>query len=248
MIRFFRLVLALMVLGMAALISAAVTMRLAIHGAEVAVPDLKGLTLKQAVRKTSGEGLNLSVDNKFYSSEVPAGGILTQSPIPGTVVRREWRVRVTESLGPQRVTIPNVIGKQERIAAIEVHRLGLELDENSEMPFPNLPPGVVIAQNPQNGSTNAARPSMSLLISSASTSHGNAFVMPQLVGMPYSTAAAAITRAGFKIGPMMDDDSAPDSDTTKSGAPMPPGLIETQSPAAGSHVDGSTYIALTISQ
>ena len=114
MINFFRLVLAGLALAMAGLIAAVVTMRLAIHGAEVKVPDLQGLTVTEAVHKTANMGLNLGIDNRYYSVDVPAGRVLAQSPLPGAIVRREWRMRVTESLGPQRVAIPKVVGQQER--------------------------------------------------------------------------------------------------------------------------------------
>jgi eukaryotic-like serine/threonine-protein kinase len=248
MIKFFRLVLAVMLLAMAALISALTTMHFAIHGAEVQVPDLQGLTIAAAVHKTASEGLNLAIDNKYFSAALPAGRVLAQSPPPGTVVRREWRMRVTESLGPQRVTIPKVVGQQERVAAIEVRRLGLELEETSQMPDASFPAGTVIAQNPQEGAEGVARPSISLLVSTAPTTPGNAYVMPQLIGMPYAAAASLIAKAGFKLGPMEDDDSpsADDSEPDKPGPP--PGLILTQTPAAGHRVDGSTYISLTISQ
>lgn len=250
MIKFFRLVLAVMVLGTVAMISAITTMHFAIHGAEVQVPDLTGLTIADALHKTANEDLNLGVDNKYYSADLPAGRVLSQSPAPGTVVRREWRMRVTESLGPQRVTIPGVVGQPERIAAIEVRRLGLELEQTSEMPTNSVPPGTVIAQIPQKGAEGVARPSISLLVSVAPTTTGTAYVMPEFVGMPYNTAASIIAHAGFKLGPMVDDDSAPEvDDSAAQQAPaVPPGIIMTQTPSAGRRVDGSTYIALTISQ
>lgn len=248
MIKFFRLVLAVMLLGIVALVAAVTTMQFAIHGAEVRVPDLAGLTIAEAVRKTASEDLNLGVDNKYYSADLPAGRVLSQSPAPGTVVRREWRMRVTESLGPQRVKIPDVVRQQERVAAIEIHRLGLELEETSEMPYASVAPGTVIAQNPQKGAEDVARPGISLLVSTAPPDTDKAFVMPRLVGLPYSTAAALIAQAGFKIGPMQDDNSAPEDDLAPSGPPPPPGIIVTQTPPAGHRVDGSTYIALTISQ
>jgi eukaryotic-like serine/threonine-protein kinase len=248
MINFFRLILAVMVLAMVALISAVTTMQLVIHGAEVKVPDLTGLSIADAVHKTASEGLNLGVDNKYYSVDLAAGRVLSQSPAPGTVVRREWRVRVTESLGPQRVTIPDVVGLPERVAAIEVRRMGLEIEETSQMPSTTVPEGTVIAQNPQKGSPGVARPSMSLLVSAGPPTAGNAYVMPELVGMPYAAASTLITHAGFKIGPMVDDDSAPPENPEKPTPDVPPGLIMTQTPAAGHRVDGNTYIALTISQ
>ncbi len=105
------------------------------------------------VHKTANMGLNLGIDNKYYSVDVPAGRVLAQSPLPGAIVRREWRMRVTESLGPQRVAIPKVVGQQERVAAIEVRRLGLDLEETAQMPYAGVQPGTVIAQNPAAGSS-----------------------------------------------------------------------------------------------
>src|SRR5580698_8477525 len=190
MINFFRLMVAGLALAMAGLVSAVVTMRLAIHGAEVKVPDLQGLTLSEAQRRTANLGLNLGIDNKYYSAEVPAGRILAQSPLPGVIVRREWRMRVTESLGPQRVAIPKVVGQQERVASIEVRRLGLDLEESAQMPYSGAAPDTVIAQNPDQGAAGVERPSVSLLVSSAAVIPPPAIVMPQLVGLPLAAATA----------------------------------------------------------
>src|ERR1035441_9235104 len=105
LIRFFRMASLVMLLVAVAMLAAITTMHFAIHGAEVQVPALKGMTEADARSQTAGLGLNLDVDNRYYSAEVAAGHILTQSPVAGTVVRREWRVRVSESLGPQTVDV-----------------------------------------------------------------------------------------------------------------------------------------------
>ena len=107
-----------MLLVAVALLSAITTMHFAIHGAEVQVPALKGMTVADARSQAAGMGLNLDVDNRYYSADVAAGHILSQSPAPGTVVRREWRVRVAESLGPQKVDVPDTVGADERVAAL----------------------------------------------------------------------------------------------------------------------------------
>src|SRR5471030_710474 len=102
-VNFFQVASLLLLLLVAALLAAITTMHFAIHGAEVQVPALKGMTVAEARSQSAGLGLNLDVDNRYYSSEVATGHILTQSPAAGSVVRREWRVRVSESLGPQKV-------------------------------------------------------------------------------------------------------------------------------------------------
>ena len=125
-VNFFQVASLVMALVAVALLAAIGTMHFAIHGAEVRVPSLKGMTVAEARSQTSGLGLDLEVDNRYYSGDVAPGHILTQSPEPGTVVRREWRVRVSESLGPQKVDVPETVGLDERVAALSLRRVGLE--------------------------------------------------------------------------------------------------------------------------
>ena len=123
-VNFFQVASLVMLLVAVALLSAVTTMHFAIHGVEVKVPALKGMTVAEARSQTSGLGLNLDVDNRYYSGDVAAGHILSQSPAPGTVVRREWRVRVAESLGPQKVEVPETVGLDERVAALRLQARG----------------------------------------------------------------------------------------------------------------------------
>ena len=117
------------------MLAAITTIHFAIHGAEVQVPALKGMTVADARSVTAGLGLNLDVDNRYYSGDVAAGHILSQSPAAGTVVRREWQVRVAESLGPQKVDVPDTVGADERVAELELRRAGLEAGETARLPY-----------------------------------------------------------------------------------------------------------------
>jgi beta-lactam-binding protein with PASTA domain len=254
MINFFRLVLAFLAIAMAGLVSAVVTMRFAIHGAEVKVPDLQGLTVSEAVHKTANLGLNLGIDNKYYSVDVPAGRVLAQSPLPGAIVRREWRMRVTESLGPQRVAIPKVVGQQERVAAIEVRRVGLELEERAQMPYSGAQPGTVIAQNPQQGAAGVERPSVSLLVSTPAPNLAPALVMPQLTGMPLAAATALVVHAGLKVGPVQNtySEAAPPAASDGGMAPAdtvdPAGTVLSQTPVAGHKVEPGMTVTFRVAQ
>ena len=107
--RFFRYVLMALVLLTVMLLSAMTAMRLAIHGREVAVPKLVGLSVEQAERITSSNGLLLEAESRFYSNTVPEGHIVSQLPVTGIHVRRGWKMRVAVSLGPQRAVIPDLV-------------------------------------------------------------------------------------------------------------------------------------------
>src|ERR1039457_2343214 len=148
LIRFFRMASVVMLLVAVALLAAITTMHFAIHGAEVQVPALKGMTVTEARSQTAGMGLNLDVDNRYYSAEVAAGHILSQSPPEGTVVRRAWRVRAAESLGPQNVDVPDAVATDDRLAALRLRRVGLEVGVTAHLPNAAAELGTVMAQDP----------------------------------------------------------------------------------------------------
>ncbi|PYX84377.1 MAG: penicillin-binding protein, partial [Acidobacteria bacterium] len=91
-----------LVLLAVALVSALTAMRFAIHGREVVVPKLVGMTPAEADRTAQASGLLLEVERQYYSPNVPEGRVMSQVPAAGTKVRHGWQVRVAQSLGPQR--------------------------------------------------------------------------------------------------------------------------------------------------
>jgi beta-lactam-binding protein with PASTA domain len=244
-------VLLVLLLCVVALLSAVTTMHFAIHGAEVSVPDFRGLTIAEAARKAAALDLNLSVDNRFYSAEMPSGRVLTQSPASRTTVRREWRVRVTQSLGPQRIAIPNVIGRPERTATISIRRAGLDLGNLAHMPDAGAPTDTVIAQNPAPDAEGVERPSLSLLVADPVVAGPEGFIMPDFTGQLFSTADAAVTRAGLKLAPALDMQTAvapisPENAAQTPAAPLPPGTVISQTPLPGYRVDANTPIQFTV--
>ncbi len=248
MLRLFQFIILTLGLALVALTSAIITMRFAIHGAEVKIPSFQGLTAQQAQTKAAELGVEMTIDNRFYSAEVPAGRILSQSPMPGTVVRREWHVRCIESLGPQTVAIPNLTGQPQRAAIIELRRLGLEVGAVVRMNSA-AQPETVIAQDPPPGAAGVEKPSVALLISDSTPTDSGAtaatYVMPDLTGRPYVTAAATITRAGLKLAPEIDTPAPP---TTESQPPPQPGTVIAQTPQAGYSIDPNTPIQLTVAR
>jgi eukaryotic-like serine/threonine-protein kinase len=266
--RFFNIVLGALAMLIVALLSAFVTMRLAIHGREVKVPNLTGLTLTDASKQARSLGLRLTLENRFYSPTTPPGSILAQSPAPGATVRRQWAVRVTESLGAQQVAIPDVLGQSERTASINIRRLGLELGAVAHVASPGEP-GVVIAQTPTPNAAGVDRPRVSLLLSEPEEAESpQAFVMPSLTGLTLQGAAARAAAAGLHIVSAEDLNlSAPPSTTTPTtensspqGNPPAPaappaapvaqavstGTVIAQSPAAGHRVVKGDAVHITL--
>jgi len=241
----------LLLLVAVALVAALTTMHFAIHGAEVQVPALKGMTVAEARSQTAGLGLNLDVDNRYYSAEVAPGHILTQSPASGTVVRREWRVRVSESLGPQKVEVPDTVGRPSRLAALELRRAGLEVGVTAQMPWNGAVEGTVLAQDPPAHAQGIERPAINLLVAAPGADAPEGFVMPNFVGMPIVTAQAELEKVGIKTAPPqfvevpvspVGDGSAPPK------PPVVPGSVTAQDPPAGGRVDQSTLVKLMVAK
>jgi len=145
---FLRLAFVGLVLLVVAMASALLAMRFAIHGSEVAVPRVIGLAPGEAEKAIAGAGLTLAVERQYYSVDVPEGKIISQIPAAGMKVRRGWQVRVAQSLGPQRVAIPDVLGESGRAADLNIRRRGLDIGSVAYLQMPGMNADQVLAQNP----------------------------------------------------------------------------------------------------
>ncbi len=251
LVNFFQISSLIMVLVAVALLAAITTMHFAIHGAEVKIPALKGMTVAEARSQTAGMGLNLDVDNRYYSSDVAAGHILSQSPAQGTVVRREWRVRVAESLGPQKVDVPDTVGTEGRIAALRLRRVGLEVGLTAKLPYASVANGTVLAQDPPAHAQGISRPSVNLLVAAPDDVAADGYVMPDLTGTPIVTAQATLEKIGLKTAtPTFVDVNIPSigSYNAQPQAPIAPGAVIGQQPVAGARVDQSIAVKLTVAK
>jgi beta-lactam-binding protein with PASTA domain len=193
----FRLALSIVALLAVMFFAAAITLRLALHAGETAVPNFSNMTLAEAGDAALHAGLDIKIENKFYSTTIPAGRVLAQSPAAGSRVRHGWQVRVTESLGPQQVTIPDVSGQTERLAAIALRRSNLDLGTLAHLDAPG-DPDMVLAQTPP-PNAGVDQPRVSLLLSAPATGAASAFVLPSFQGMTYSEANRLANQLGLHV-------------------------------------------------
>jgi eukaryotic-like serine/threonine-protein kinase len=263
-----RFALLALVLVIVAMVSALTAMRFAIHGQEVAVPPLVGLDPAEAERKVAGLGLQISIERQYYSPQIPEGKIMSQLPLPGTKVRRGWQVRVAQSLGPTRVTIPDVTGESEHAAELNIRRRGLDVASMAQVQALDIPADQVVAQSPTANATQVAAPKISLLVTVPADPQ--AFVMPSLVGQALGSVSRTLEDAGFRLGNVnvvasassVSEDaanpntwSAPASSrapavspeqTTPPAQASPASVVVSQSPAAGQRVFAGTAVSFEV--
>jgi beta-lactam-binding protein with PASTA domain len=213
-------------------------MRFAIQGREVHVPRLTGLTPAEAERVANSDGLVLSVESRFYSASVPAGRILSQAPAPDSTVRRGWKIRAAESLGPQRAAVPNLIGQSQLAAGINVSRRGLEIGTVGSIHLPGATPETVVAQSPRAEATEVTTPKVGLIVSAADNSQR--YVMPSFVGKSLAEASVAVIKAGFTLGKVHNVSSEPANPAGE------PGMILRQFPPAGQRVTAGATISFDV--
>jgi beta-lactam-binding protein with PASTA domain len=258
-----RLAFSILVLLVVMFFSAVITLRLALHAGETAVPNFSNMTLAEAGDAALHSGLGINLENKFYSTTVPAGRILAQSPAAGSRVRHGWQVRVTESLGPQQVTIPDVSGQSERLAAIALRRSNLDLGTLAHLEAPG-DPDMVLAQTPP-PNAGVDQPRVSLLLSTASSGAASAFVLPSFQGMTYLEANHLASQLGLHVsaagdlpqaaapvpavaavtanGISLDANGQPIAMPVAS--PSPGGVVTSQSPDAGTRAAKGDTVKLT---
>lgn len=251
----FRFILLALVLIIVAMVSAVTAMRFAIHGQEVAVPALVGLTPPQAEHLVSGAGLQMSIERQYYSPQVPEGKIMSQLPMPGTKVRPGWQIRVAQSLGPTRVAIPDVTGQSEHAAELNIRRRGLEIASTAEVESAGIPTDQVLAQNPPANATQVLAPKISLLVAGAPTPA--AYVMPSFVGQPLGTVSRTLQDSGFRLGNVSvapaaiqeldaSGNPAPRDQSAPEAQPTPASLVVLQWPAPGQKVAGGTPVSFEV--
>ncbi|NJP04216.1 MAG: protein kinase [Chloroflexaceae bacterium] len=111
------------------------------------VPGVVGLTEEQAIDALTSAGLEPVQSEPQYNDAVAAGVIIAQDPPPDTTLQQGNTVAYVVSLGPELVTVPNLINTSLAFAQNEAESLGLVV-EVQQVAGPANTEGFVIAQTP----------------------------------------------------------------------------------------------------
>ena len=231
--RFARMALQAFILLAAAGLSAVTAIRIAIQGREVEVPAVVKLSSNQAQAALAQRGLGMKIADRVFS-DLPAGHVVRQSPLPGSIVKTGQRAHVVVSLGPQRVSVPDMEGKSIRAARVELLRGGLQLGEVTAYATPSVEPEMVVRQNPPPLSTNAGSPRVNLLVSAPEKPEF--FVMPDYVGLSLSEVPGRIAAARLRLSKVQFLPSAQ----------APKSTVIAQTPPRGSRIAAGTNVELQV--
>lgn len=240
--KLFRFLLLCLVLMLVCLSSALLAMRFAIHGREVRVPKLQGLTFAEAERVANDQGLVLALEGRFYSTDTREGRIISQVPAAETKVRRGWKISVAQSLGPSGAGVPNLLGQSQRAASINASRRGLEIGTAAVMHNPGSLPDTVVAQSPP---ADTKRVSSHLGLVVAAHDNTQWYVMPRFTGRPLNEAAWELKQAGFTLGTVSESGVS----VTGNGTDSPnSAIIVRQYPLPGQRIAAGSAISFEVTK
>lgn len=101
-----------------------------LHNEEITVPDLKGLSLEEAIDILEGRNLRYVVEDSSYVKGKAPNVILDQNPMANFKVKdnRTIYLEINSSV-PPKIALPNLIDLTLRMARNQIHVIGLKEDK-----------------------------------------------------------------------------------------------------------------------
>lgn len=128
------------------------------------IPLLVGQTERTAQLRLEQDGLEIASVTEFRSPDYPADAVAAQDPPPQS---RAPSVALLINRGEQATTyvMPDVIGTQGDRVAAALRARGFRVTITGSQPYPGVPPGIVVRQQPAGGFQVAGADPISLEVS-----------------------------------------------------------------------------------
>ncbi len=117
----------------------------------VIVPDVQRRSLVEAQLLIDQARLRIGELREAYEEHLQGGFIISQDPQPGANVQRDRPVNLVVSKGPQRIELPQLVGRSLQDVRKMLQDLGVTLQEVRTIPTANQLPGIVLDQTPAPG-------------------------------------------------------------------------------------------------
>lgn len=219
------------------IISAFAVVALLLRQEEVRMPDLAGQDIVTVIDMLNQQGLQLKVDGRESSATLPRDTVISQSPAPGSGIKKGRQVHVVVSLGPSDLQAPRVTGEQFRKADVMIRQAGFLPGPLARVFSDTVERDLVIAQDPQPGSPLDRGGKISLLISAGK--RPEIMVMPGLTGKRAQEAAMIIDRMGLQQRVSYRSSAA---------APSGDHIVLQQKPAPGWPISADATVEIVVSK
>ncbi len=206
-----------------------------LFGAEVAVPNIVGMDIKQADEELSKVGLKMKVIGTEASDQVVKDAVKSQDPGAGRKVKAGREIEVIISGGQEQVKVPNITGVTVSDATTRLSNKGLNLGNIEPIYDEKYAEGIVISQSPVPDSTVNSGTKVNITVSKGKQPPQGA--VPDLKGLSLSEATAKLQSAKMVLGAV----------TRQASAAYYADQVAAQDPAAGTQSDEGTKVNVVIS-
>lgn len=165
-------------------------------GAQVAVPDLTGMSLEQAQLTLSEAGLESHPEQRDCTSpDIPVGAVVEFKPTAATRVEHGTTVQLCLSIGPAQLPVPELVGADTETAKTRIATAGFSFGKIVAERFDAAERGTVLAALDTDhnvlGETYAERAAINLIVSAGP--------LPEVSGLNAADVASALSAAGLRL-------------------------------------------------
>ena len=202
-------------------------------GSPGTVPDVKNKTVAEAQQLLRTAGFQSEPKDVFYD-DIIAGLAVGTEPKSGTEVRKFQPITLFVSKGAQLFALPGLTGGTLDEAKVSLNSAEMALGNVTQAFDEKIPAGVVISQDPAEGTEVRHGTPVSLVVSKGP----QPIPVPDVRGLAQDAAVKALQDAGLKAV------IAPETVNDKT---VPKGAVVSQIPATGTLVRGEA-VTLTVSK
>src|SRR5574344_1860876 len=196
---------------------------------EIEIPNLVGRNYDDVVEEYSKQGIEIEKEKMEYSSDVQEGDIISQTPEKGTMTS-DKKITVVVSKGQKMVEVPDVTGKDIKVATYELSdTLGFNV-EREDVVSEKVASGVIISQDIKKGESKPAGSTIKLQVSKGD---GKATVtVPNVIGKTEADAKSALEALKLTVNVKYSEDS-----TKSNGVVLSQSYPQNQTLKEGSLID-----------
>ena len=161
---------------------------------QVAVPDVTGAPLDEAVATLEEQGFR-TADEQVFDESVPAGTVIASDPPADEVLDETSLVTLTVSQGPRPIEVPDVTGDALEDAIEALRELDLDTATSERRFDSSVPAGRVIDQTPSPGTTLFRGDTVEVVVSDGPPP----IEVPSVRDLSVPEAVATLQELGFEV-------------------------------------------------
>lgn len=166
-------------------------------GGNVLVPDFRGKHTSEVMRIKPRDIEVVTRDQK-YDDRQPKGHVIAQYPEPGTLVKPGKQVLLTISMGMQKVSVPDLVGKSLREVDVALMNSQLVLGNSAYVFSDKISPDRIVGQSPLSSEEYGVNKNVDLLISLGKKTE--TLPLPNLTGTNLDAAKTKLKAWGLNVG------------------------------------------------